>query len=515
MSEPGKLPITAQSTTQRTYLLLTAIIACIAAYFTTIYLTADHHDPKHTARALIKLRNDQAAKKEILRVAIGYNSNVDLILPAIDLMNQMLKENTEYKVPNVEENGDVTRIDTFDDLARSFGFFFSKGSGAERFVYDKTVFTQIVSAGTSEALINKSFFHIGGNAALMGVKFSKENWSVLLSGAIGPKMRELLSPYTNIDFSNQDAHDEFHVIMEYSKDSKWNGQSPPRANRFIVTRDESNAGFASLNAFHEKLEAFKPHLLVLSGFHLLDGVKEEHYRRERLQAVANRIRESKINISSSLKIVHVELASMGNQNIYDEISNIIFPVTDSLGLNEQELSTLYKVLTSSPSRSSHDQLYSISDISKTDPNLSSVVGAISYILENCPLKRLHFHCLTFHVLAVRSDYQVNEEALIGSLADSSLSATEQACSIERDGLSSQLDLVDLHRNTKIIDLLEKDRVNDYSDLGGVAKWTQSSLKLNIKFYFAPVFVCKKPRHTVGLGDTISSAGLSQQIKLQI
>jgi ADP-dependent glucokinase len=487
-------------------------LGAIVAYVLQDYIVKKQMggvDPSKLLTSLNTLSLHSVADKITHKVAIGYNSNVDLISSAIDMMEEMVSK-FDHVIPPSDRQSDVELLNSFDDLGRCFEHFYRTASGAERFVSNKTLFEEVVHAGTSERLLDKSHFSIGGNAALMAGKFARDGWDVLLTGAIGPKMKELLAPYPSITFSNEDPADEFHVIMEYKTTSVWNGHSPPRANRFIVTRDEANTGFLSLDAFHEQILSFKPDLLVLSGFHLLDGVSDEHTRRSRMKAVAKKVEESRKHLGKKLSMTHVELASIGNRRIYEEISQIVFPVVNSLGLNEQELSVLYQVL--SAQGKAHNELSGDLKIAQTSPDLNSVIHAISYIMkEHSTLKRVHFHSLVFHLLAVVEDENACDASLWAAITASSLTATEQACGFEKNW--SDLNLVDLLFDPTKQDLGKGIQVENRD---GVLSWKQSYSfnTLHLRFYLAPVLVCKQVRHTVGLGDAISSAGLSQQVRVQ-
>jgi ADP-dependent glucokinase len=493
---------------------VTFVMGLVLAYIAREYYMGSMNasEMSRLLTSLNQLSLHQITQNSSLRVAIGYNSNVDLISSSIDMLEEMIQQ-FGHAVPTSDRASDVELLTSFGDLAQCFEHFFRTGSGAERFVSNKTLFEEVVSAGTSDRLLDKSSFSIGGNAALMAGKFAREGWQVLLTGAIGPKMKELLSPYPTITFANEDPGDEFHVIMEYKRSSTWNGHHPPRANRFIVTRDEANTGFVSLKSFHDHILDFHPDLLVLSGFHLLDGVSDEHTRRQRMEAVATKVAQSRKDLSN-LVMTHVELASIGNRRIYEEIAQIVFPVVDSLGLNEQELSVLYQVLASQGR--AHNEKSGTLQIAQTEPYLKDVIHAISYIMKShTSLRRVHFHSLVFHLLAVVDDDQSTcEESFLASIAASSLSATEQACGLQRNNWDD-LSLVELLYDTSQVKKHIPD-AKQFKNRDGIMSWQQSYSfnSLHLKFYLAPVLVCKTPRHTVGLGDTISSAGLSQQVHIQ-
>lgn len=73
---------------------------------------------------------------------------------------------------------------------------------------------------------------------------------------------------------------------------------------------------------------------MISGLHLLEGQNVD-IKREKL----NRLRHHLQQISSSIP-VHLELASMTSSTLMIDIAQQIFPLVDSIGLNEQEMAFL-------------------------------------------------------------------------------------------------------------------------------------------------------------------------------
>ena len=79
---------------------------------------------------------------------------------------------------------------------------------------------------------------------------------------------------------------------------------------------------------------FKPELVVLSGLHLLESENGE-FRELRLNDLARFVKL----IDRSVPI-HLELASMADKDFLQSLVTTLFPLVDSVGLNEQELSFL-------------------------------------------------------------------------------------------------------------------------------------------------------------------------------
>lgn len=510
-------------------------------------LTNDEHEDPFPITFRIKqaIKNDllrysllqeQREQNDKLTVAIGYNSNVDLVVKAIPVLNQLLlmTTNTTSEISDglllnapssssLDEESYCNALFSVQQFVHCFVRFFREGSGVERFVLNETMFEQVIS---TSVLQEDNEFHIGGNAALMAVKFAKEQWKrvFLTGGTIGDRLRQLLAQYSNkIQFVTHESlnskqehsdekKDEIHLIMEYDKNEEFAGYFAPRANRFIVTRDISNAEFYSLDQFHRVIDQNirDIDLVVLSGFHLLDGETNTTRREHMMQRISEKIAKT-FHIKEHKKkhfMMHLELASIGQEKIYNEIGKYIFPYIHSIGLNEQELSSLY--------RATHSSLPKLKSIAQVIPNIAQVTIALSHVMKTFgSIERIHFHSLAYHLLVVRQNNS-NTAANLAAVSSSSLAACSQACGFD-DPNDIEPEKVDVlfhwEEQQPIIQKFSHlfSRVHFYgAKEPSMVQWTNDGFE----FFLAPVLVCKKTIKTVGLGDAISTAGLSAQLKVE-
>jgi ADP-dependent glucokinase len=124
----------------------------------------------------------------------------------------------------------------------------------------------------------------------------------------------------------------------------------------------------------------------------LEGQPNE-YRQQRLKEVANELTSSTMSTTSP---IHIELASVGEILYMKQLAYLIIPTVNSLGLNEQELGSLYLALGGTEFDRENFK----------DPLVSTVVSALQFVyreIEKIPtfsrkLTRIHFHCLTFHMI---------------------------------------------------------------------------------------------------------------------
>ena len=179
--------------------------------------------------------------------------------------------------------------------------------------------------------------------------------------------------------------DEYHLILEYPRGEVWGEMTSSCANRFIISHDKANGEMLAMDKFFGdlsifkyiflifwvrcrvfflsnckifmfsfvlipniyvklfeiiiicssgSLESYKPDLVVISGLHLLEGQTAE-LQKNKLEDLRHHLR----SISEDTPI-HLELASMTSSTLMKDIAFMIFPMVDSVGLNEQELAFL-------------------------------------------------------------------------------------------------------------------------------------------------------------------------------
>jgi ADP-dependent phosphofructokinase/glucokinase len=265
----------------------------------------------------------------------------------------------------------------------------------------------------------------------------------------------------------------------------------------------------------------------------------------------------KVRAPNRLRVpVHLELASSTDPEFMRGVVSALFGEVDSLGFNEQECAFLFEALGGrySPSGPASSR----SEIASNTPSPRAVAGVLRFLLESFPsLSRLHFHSISFHLVAYRSKstakYAVDTKAWkksagtyralwrggASAVAAGSVAVTAEACQRSASQLSSNDVKLGMPLEFAFEDL-RKPGANAtkevrLSSLRPVVSWSweASSLKeckknelrmcfnensverttnstdadFLVEFHLAPVVVCASPSSTVGLGDTVSSAGL--------
>jgi ADP-dependent glucokinase len=509
-------------------LLLPYLVPLISDFAFDSVKTEDELDRLPPTLQALNVWNNLLEQKTINHsiIAVGYNANLDLIVRALDLFEalKLSPENAAAK--------NLRKISTRDDLKSVFVNYFSQGSAVERFIDNEELCQELMTAATS---LNEHEFSIGGNAALIAQYFANQNFTVLLGGAVGDKLSSLLSKNIRSVISNNNVKEEIHLIMEYERGSRWGGVTAPRSNRMIVHCDKTNSRLQFLEEFHQKIHKENVSLVVLSGLHLLES-EPPNIRTERLMKLKSYLSSTS---QQSEKIpshipVHLELASIADLRFLAEIGRTIIPHVNSLGLNEQELGSLFVALGGKESDLGKRETTTNDDIIIEkyfkDPSLSVSLAALGNLFIRIPftaghsLSRIHFHCLKYHIVARRlpppptpstryksDNFFFWDDAKI-SAAAGALTATLNACNYRNVSVARANETEFLLVTS--LSPVDYCAVKKDDDLASKVFYTgkQPFIHLDDKrnqlaFWIVPLVSCKRPSKTVGLGDAISASGL--------
>ena len=174
----------------------------------------------------------------------------------------------------------------------------------------------------------------------------------------------------------------------------------------------------------------------------------------------------------------------------------VLPQITSLGLNEQELA--FASIAMGGPHSDH------LEVSEGQPLIHMMSDLIHWLLlsfgkssshPHSRLTRIHFHSLTYHIVAVHKSQWTNVKS--ATMAGTRIAGL-QACDIK----DLDPDLVDL-RIPLDFQLHSEDTRRRFDPKNPAYTWSKGEFY----FVFSPVLVCKHPVKTVGLGDAISATGL--------
>jgi len=270
-----------------------------------------------------------------------------------------------------------------------------------------------------------------------------------------------------------------HWILEYNKGLKveLDGVSfeSPRANRFIAAWNPVNCRLKVSEEFKEDIFLISDrftHFLV-SGFHiLLEKYPEGKTCEDFIVPVASFVKEMREKLG--LK-VHYEFASIGSPVIRGLVAKYIFPVIDSLGLNEIEFATLLNDF--------GEQELS-QELKDTRFPVVKLVDGLLKVIKRTTLKRIQLHTLGHYISITRERNELEERTAL--LFSAILAAT-------RSLLGRYETLDDLKKGLEVPTIT----LTGYE---GIRKIDDFNLII------VPTKVVQSPKLTVGLGDIISSSG---------
>ncbi|XP_034432934.1 ADP-dependent glucokinase [Hippoglossus hippoglossus] len=435
------------------------------------------------------------------RVAVGFGGCVDLIVDGVTLLNKISLPLTDHPLHH-------DYIESTEQLAESFAYFFAPGAAAERFMLNDTLFNELVEASRD---LPGNRWAVGGNAPVMAGRMATEGCDVLLGGSFSPDFTDVLSQHITVA-GNIVEEPDIHLILEYPSGAKWGNYTSRRANRYIVHSDDHNPYLASMEEFAEKLEDFQPDLVVVGGLQMMDNFPFQSGEREALLS-----RLAVLLSSSSPQIgIHFEMASFVEESIMEDLLQYVIPHADSMGMNEQELPNLLSLLKGS----------NITVLSDPNPRVATVLDQMREVYRilnqrhkdandadaesdtngaeasGKSLTRLHVHTLAFQAMIVTHGSQWKNT--MSATAKASLTANRHVCgSDDIDPGKARLIMDDSFSVSR----REGSQRIPLQETRPVSCWDEEDYEICV----APVLVCTEVYQTAGGGDNVSAAGLVLQI----
>jgi len=267
----------------------------------------------------------------------------------------------------------------------------------------------------------------------------------------------------------------------------------PYSGRFIVAcRSEE---FARV----ETSSNFKPYLpeigemvdgAILSGYqgirnHYTDGKNANYYLRKAKEDI--KLLKKKKDVK-----IHVEFASIQDRDLRKKVIFNIFPLADSVGMDEAEIAHILSVL---GYRDLSDRIFTYNKIEDT------VLGA-KILLDELNLEVLQIHTIYYLMYITHRDNPLSEGDLLKSLeVGTTLAATRAFLGdIRRPedvkvGLNIPFNEKGEYVKLRLEEALSKMRTREY------------------KIVITPTRIVKNPVSTVGLGDTISAGAFASYLSL--
>lgn len=93
---------------------------------------------------------------------------------------------------------------------------------------NRTLFDELVTKARS---FPSSYTTIGGNAAIMALRFAREGCDVTLAAKLTRSLQQMIPQVINI-VGGEVKRDDIHLVIEYKHGDIWGPYSSARANRY-------------------------------------------------------------------------------------------------------------------------------------------------------------------------------------------------------------------------------------------------------------------------------------------
>jgi len=267
----------------------------------------------------------------------------------------------------------------------------------------------------------------------------------------------------------------------------------PYSGRFIVAcRSEEFARVETSSNFKSYLPEIGEMVdgAILSGYqgirnHYTDGKNANYYLRKAKEDI--KLLKKKKDVK-----IHVEFASIQDRDLRKKVIFNIFPLADSVGMDEAEIAHILSVL---GYRDLSDRIFTYNRIEDT------VLG-VKILLDELNLEVLQIHTIYYLMYITHRDNPLSEGDLLKSLeVGTTLAATRAFLGdIKRPedvkvGLNIPFNEKGEYVKLRLEEALSKMRTREY------------------KIVITPTRIVKNPVSTVGLGDTISAGAFASYLSL--
>lgn len=282
-----------------------------------------------------------------------------------------------------------------------------------------------------------------------------------------------------------------HHVFEFHKGEKLliDGLSfeVPKDNRFVATYDDYNTRLEIDSAFFKGVEiAEKVDGAIISGYHLLH---EDHI--ERIEPSLRQIRKWKK--ANPQLTVHLELGCIASPKVKAKIIDGVFPLVDSIGLNEYELVEVMDHFKSSKDQEGRYIAPKIYEYAKALLNLTGI-------------RKITVHTKGFSIRIIKDRLSISPEKELYSLLFGSAVAANYAATGKHKELNDAIrrlngipiSLEGLKEFNRLVRWLPPELGRGF-EIDGFVKvndiWLIFSVSRNVKH----------PVTTTGLGDSLTAA----------
>lgn len=420
---------------------------------------------------------------------LAFEATLDVFVESLDLLKALGIEPPKRAHPHEV-------IDSELALAETFAYFFEHSVASSRYVSNKELFKKMVEKAKH---LHHTKLIVGGTATCFAKRLALSGWKTFLTVPMTESTRQFV-PSTVEIVGDLPEEDDIHLIFEFPGFEHWGDKFvSQRSNRMVLHTDVNNPYLKSLDTLRNVSLSHDTALVAVGGLHMMDNFPyKEGERAQCLGDLASFFKEL-----PAKTMVHFEMGVFHEHALFVDLLEYVFPYSDSLGMNEQDLPNLLSML----------KYNSITKVATQKPRVAVILDQMRQVyklLHSQPVKdgtrkvtRLHLHTLAFQVMMTTKDsLWINP---MEATAKASLTATRHVCG--SNFIHTNKSRVIMDDSFSVSAIPGSGRVPFNAD-HPVSCWDEE----DYQFCVTPVLVCTEIVHTAGGGDNISAGGLSVQSK---
>ncbi|MDY0128717.1 MAG: ADP-dependent glucokinase/phosphofructokinase [Methanosarcina vacuolata] len=374
-----------------------------------------------------------------MNILCGYNVNIDSVYRISGAeMSELLETFEEAEILDKIENP-PGKIFSESDFVAGLAYCMKNGCGAEWLVFDQSVFEFL-----KRRYFGKSLVRMGGNAGIMANALSQLGASRVIPNVAVPSKTQLSlfskkaiyfpEPPTQITENARKEPDEnkgafsnsqepIHFVFDFSEGETFSLYGTkvrvPRENRFIATCDHLNLRLFVNPAFEQYALQHACELdgVLISGFHLLlENYPNGCTYKTILDDTFSQLKSWKTR-NNKLQI-HLELGHFASKEIANSVFLKFAKLSDSLGMNEDELAVF-------------SNLHGVSGERLQHMDADAISSAAFRLASGHGLKKLIIHTREFVLAVFKTGFEFNSRAASGFEMDESESSILQRAAREK------------------------------------------------------------------------------------
>ena len=446
----------------------------------------------------------QTLLPQIKGVILGFNVNLDKIIEITPEILENILLTFEYPELFLAKPS-PPEISSIEDLVCNLINTIKTGKADESLITSEEVCVWIenhfnihaTQIGGQAGIMSNLLAKIGVKDILLNFPFSSKKLRKLLNSSIlVPEGLEKVIDNKKKKYNDGKIEPISHYVFEFKKAIYHVGSKEihcERQNRFIASFDTINSELKLGKNFIDYSVTYIKNYsqAIISGFHLIKPESSSITYSEMLKPIINLLKAWK-ELNPLLKI-HLELTAIKDKKLRNIILKELFPLVDSIGMNEQELLLLLEI--------QHPSVFT-----RIKDNLNSInlFEGLLRVFNDFKDKHLIFHTLGYYLFLSKNLDNAKTIQRKNSLLFASLFAAAKA---EKGDSFSLYDLPkdSVHLSEfgrKEIQLLNsylKEKYCEESTLYATGIFKSS----NFNLIAIPTILVESPKMLVGLGDTIS------------